>query len=249
MSTNMIIAAAVLTAAIAVAALVLNRWLEQRRLERMREALLHTDEMSKAGAYGEALLPWLSSDALRFLAEVIQHHASRLASLRLPDTPRSERAKALSEEWMVSCPPPKNAPVPRQLKEAKSLRAILMDYIELIKSTHHGQLISTPAAKERIREAKLLNARICVSAYQARAKTALEQNSPNQALNFLKRAEAALRSVTELPEDMSGELDAMQKTITELEEQRYNTNTSSRLADEAVALAEQEESWKKKHYD
>lgn len=249
MNTNIMIGLAILTGTVAVGALVLNRWLEQRRLERMRAALLHTDEMSRASSFGEALMPWLSADAQRFLGEFIQFHAQKLALLKVPGTPRSERASALAEEWLVTPPPSTNKPVPQQLKDAKSLRSILMDYIELIKSAHQQQLIATPAAKDRIKEAKLLNARICVSAYRARAKAALAQNSPNQALHFLKRAETAMRSVVDLPDDMKSDLEIMQKDISELEEQRYQSNTTSRLADATDQLTEEDDAWKKKHYD
>ena len=250
MNTNIIIAIAIATGVIAIGALVVNRWLEQRRLERMRAALLHTDEMSKAGSYGEALLPWLSTDALKFLAEFIQHHASQMTSLRVPGTPRSERAKALSDEWLVAGPPPSSKPIPQQLKEAKSLRGSLMEYIELIKIAHQQHLIATPAANERIREAKVLNTKICVSAYKSRAKASMAQNSPNQALHFLKRAEAAIRSLENAPDDLLAMLDGMQSDIGELENQRYENNSTSRLADAAEQLAEEEDAWKKKQqYD
>jgi hypothetical protein len=41
----------------------------------------------------------------------------------------------------------------------------------------------------------------------------------------------------------------MQKDISELEEQRYQSNTTSRLADATDQLTEEDDAWKKKHYD
>ena len=44
-------------------------------------------------------------------------------------------------------------------------------------------------------------------------------------------------------------MSALSEEITNLEQQRYETHTSSRLSAETEELAEADEAWKKKNYD
>lgn len=249
MNSNAMIALAVLTAAISIAAVTVQRWLEQRRIERARQAVIHIDLMGRAGSAGETLRPWLSSDALRLLALVIQYHGQQLGALRVPGSPRSDRASTLAEEWQHSTPPVNPEPIPSNPKQAKTLRSTLMDFLQLIKEAHQARLMDTDAAKDRIREAKVLNARICVATYQSRARTALKQESPNQALHFMQRAEATMRDLKDLPADLMSELNQLREVIKQLESARSESIANSRLADEADELAEAQDSWKKKKFD
>lgn len=64
----------------------------------MRKAVLHMDAMGRTEAAGGTLRPWTSVDALWLLALMIQHHAQHMGLLRLPSSPRSDRAITLAEE-------------------------------------------------------------------------------------------------------------------------------------------------------
>jgi hypothetical protein len=249
MNSNTMIALAIITAAIALASVIFKRWIEQRRVERMRQAILHIDGMSRAASTGEALRPWVTADAIRLLAAIIQYHGQHLGKLHLPGTPRSDRAMNLAEEWQHSTPPANLEPVPSNPRQAKSLRSTLMNYLQLINDAHQARLVSTEAAKDRIREAKVFNAQICVSTYQARARVALKQESPNQALHFMKRAEATIRDLKDLPADLTNELNILQEAIKQLETARQEQAGTSRLAGEADELVEAQDAWKKKNFD
>lgn len=124
-----------------------------------------------------------------------------------------------------------------------------MNYLQLVNDAHQTRLVTTEAARDRIREAKVLNAQICVATYQSRARTALKQETPNQALHFLKRAEATIKELKDLHPELSNELNTIQEVIKQLEDTRQEQSGASRLAGEANDLAEAEDAWKKKNYD
>ena len=249
MDSTMMIAIAIVTGIAAVAALTVKRWLEQRRLEQKREAVLHMDVINRAGNAGDALCPWLSTDGLKLLGNIIEQHNQGINRNVVSLTPRTERAITLGQEWQHSVSAPTPTAIPSQMQLAKELRATLMDYLQLVKEAHHDKIIATGLARERVREATLLNARICIATYQTRAKAALAQDAPNQALHFLKRAEKTIRDLKELPADLTEELNLLTGAINELEARRAEDTSHSRLADGADELAEADESWKKKHYD
>lgn len=249
MNSNNMIAVAIITSALAIIVVTLKRWLEQRRIERMRQAVLHMDAIGRAETAGETLRPWISTDALRLLALMIQHHGQHMGMLRLPTNPNRDRAISLAEEWQHSTPPSTVQPVPSNPAQAKALRATLMDFLQLIKEAHHEHLIGTVAAKDRIREAKILNAQVCVATYQNRARAAIKQENPNQALIYFKRAEATISDLKDLTPELSEELTTLQEAIKQLEVAKQEQLESSRLAGEAEELSEAENSWKKKNFD
>ena len=249
MSTSLLIAIAIVTAFSALAALTFSRWLEQRRLERLRQAVMHSDNMNKACLYGEELSKWLSPEALQFIARVIQYHQEQIQLLGIPPNARTNRAAAMAEEWQNNPPPPLSYPMPKDLKKAQALRQSVVSLLELVKEAYGHQIVETNIARQVIKEGRMLNTRICIGVYQARAQNALKQNSPNQAIHFLKRAEDALRALGELPHDLQELMSALSEEITNLEQQRYETHTSSRLSAETEELAEADEAWKKKNYD
>ena len=243
MSTSLLIAIAIVTAFAALAALTFSRWLEQRRLERLRQAVQHSDNMNKACLYGEELSKWLSPEALQFIARVIQYHQEQIQLLGIPPNARTNRAAAMAEEWQNNPPPPLNHPMPKDLKKAQALRQSVVSLLELVKEAYGQQIVETNIARQVIKEGRMLNTRICIGVYQARAQNALK------AIHFLKRAEDALRALGELPHDLQELMNALSGEITNLEQQRYETHTSSRLSAETEELAEADEAWKKKNYD
>ena len=248
MDSTLMIAVAMITGIVAIAVVTIKKWLDQYRLEQMRKSVEHIDAINLTSNVGTNLRPWLSIEALRALADMTDFHAQRI-NTKFISLPRStEKALDSADEWRTASPPPSPTPLPNQPKQAKELRDSLLHYLQLIKDGHRERVIATEAARERIREATVLNARICANTYQARARQSLTQNAPNQALHFLKRAEKTIRGVKDLPKDLMNELDALVAAINELEEQRA-VSGPSRLADEADELAEAEDSWKKKTFD
>jgi hypothetical protein len=249
MSTSLLIAITIVTAFAALAALTFNRWLEQRRLERLRQAVLHSDNMNKACLYGEELSKWLSPEALQFIARVIQYHQKQIQLLGIPPNARTKRAAAMAEEWQNTPPPPLHHPMPKDLKKAQALRQSIISLLELVKEAYANRIVETDLARQVIKEGRMLNTRICIGVYQARAQNALKQNNTNQAIHFLKRAETALQTLGELPHDLQELMNALSEEITNLEQLRHEAHTSSRLSEEAEELAEADEAWKKKNYD
>ncbi len=248
MDSTTMIAVAIVTGIIAIAVVTIKRWMDQYRLEQMRKSVEHIDSINLTSNVGSSLRPWLSVEALRALAELTQFHAQQVNTKFITMPPRTSKALDQAEEWRNNVPPPVPSPLPTQPKQAKELRDSLMNYLELIKGGHKEHVLTTEAARERIREATVLNARICANTYQARAKQSLAQNAPNQALHFLKRAEKTIRNIKDLPQDLMTELDALVEAIDELEQHRASSGPS-RLAEGAEELAEAEESWKKKTFD
>ena len=233
MDSTTMIAVAIVTGIIAIAVVTVKKWLDQYRLEQMRKSVEHIDSINMTSNVGSSLT---------------QFHAQQVNTKFITMPPRTSKALDQAEEWRNNAPPPSPSPLPTQPKQAKELRDSLMDYLELIKSGHKEHVIPTESARERIREATVLNARICANTYQARAKQSLAQNAPNQALHFLKRAEKTIRNIKDLPQDLMTELDALVEAIDELEQHRASSGPT-RLAEGAEELAEAEESWKKKTFD
>jgi len=248
MDSTLMIAIAIVTGVIAIAVVTVKKWLDQYRLEQMRQSVEHIDSINLTGNVGDTLRPWISLDGLRLLADLTEFHAQKVNTKFISMPAKTEKTLSAAEEWRNSAAPSMPVPLPTQPKQAKELRDSLMEYLQLVKNAHREHLITTEPARERIREATLLNARICANTYQSRARHALSQNSPNQALHFLKRAEKTIRGIKDLPKDLMTELDALVEAINELEQQRAESGPS-RLSEGADELAEAEDSWKKKHYD
>ncbi|MAD43568.1 MAG: hypothetical protein CMI02_03945 [Oceanospirillaceae bacterium] len=243
----MLVILAVLTAACAVGALWFMRWQEQKRLERARMAVEHADRMGELSLIGETLAPWLSQSCKQFLAHQIQHHASRLQHLGIKADQRSKRALEHAAQWLQASKPA-HRKLPAQSKQAQEFRNLLTLLIEYIRAEYKKREISATEARPLLTEAKTLNIKIAVAVFESKAAAAENLNNHSQALHYLKKAVTALQSMKEMPGELTDILNDLQERQQQQLTQLQSGNVSNRLESAAEKLAEDDDSWKKKHF-
>lgn len=247
MSTSSLVILAIFTALTAVGALFFLRWREQKRLERARKAVIHSDQMGELNLIGESLQPWVSPAILHFIALDIQQHGNELSLLQAPDNKRCNKALENALIWLNATPKPP-AKLPTQVKQAQEIRNLIQRLQDIIRSGHQQQRISTDQARQFLHETRLLNVKIAVTVFDAKATAAASINNPSQAVQFLKKAEAALNQLTDPPDDLKAMLEAIQQRINEQQELRQPAAGATRLEEGAEWLSAEDDSWKKKHF-
>ncbi|MEC8444480.1 MAG: hypothetical protein VXZ05_09750 [Pseudomonadota bacterium] len=251
MNSSAMIALAILTGLVSVVLLVVKKWLEERRLTMLRESLAHLDTMSRVCQTGETLRPWISEASINVLARLIDYHASCIPPRASHCRQGSQRAKQTAEAWHNAPPKTDAPPLPSHLAEAKELRKVLVDFLDLIKEAHRDHLLPTEPAREHIHEAKVLNTRLCVNTVVERATLAISQCAPRQALQLLERANKLLSELDELPPELIRQRQSIAEQIQALQEELASTQhkTPSRLSEGTDDLIEAEMAWKKKTFD
>lgn len=247
MDSALIVAVATMISVVVVVCATTKKWLDQYKIDQIRQSIEHIDNINRIHRVGKNLSPWLSREALHLLADMVDLQAQDI-NFRYTNLPfNAAKVLEYTSELRTVRPSNPTTPLPTQPKQATAIRDDLMYFLQLIKDGHREHLISTTAAHDRIQEATLLNARVCSNTYKARARHSLVQNTPNQALHFLKCAEKTIRGVKDLPPDLIAELNSLATDIRDLEEQRASSG-ASRLADEAEKLVDEEDFWRKKPF-
>lgn len=247
MSTTSLVILAIFTALAAVGALGFMRWQEQKRLERARMAVIHSDQMGELSMIGESLQPWISAPMLHFIAQAIQQHGEELNLLQAPTNKRCSKALENALAWLNATPKPP-AKLPSQVKQAQEIRHLIQRLQDLIRSGHQHHRIDTSQARQLLQEARLLNVKIAVAVFDSKATAATSVNNPPQAIHYLKKAEAALKQLSNPPDDLKAILASIQQRITQQQEQRQPAAGGTRLEEGADLLNAEDDSWKKKHF-
>jgi hypothetical protein len=247
MSTTSLVILAIFTALAAVGALGFMRWQEQKRLERARMAVVHSDQMGELSMLGESLQPWLSAPMLHFMAQEIQYHGSELALLKAPSNKRCNKAMEDALTWLNATPRPP-AKLPGQVKQAQEVRHSVQRLQELIRASHQQHHLATDKAKQLLQEAKLLNVKVAIAVFDSKATAAASVNNPAQAIHYLKKAETALQQLSNLPDELKPVLDNIQQRITQHQDERQPAASGTRLEEGTDLLNAEDDSWKKKHF-
>lgn len=247
MSTTSLVILAIFTALAAVGALGFMRWQEQKRLERARLAVVHSDQMGELSMLGESLQPWLSAPMLHFMAQEIQYHGGELALLKAPSNKRCNKAMEDALTWLNATPRPP-AKLPGQVKQAQEVRHSVQRLQELIRASHQQHHLATDKAKQLLQEAKLLNVKVAIAVFDSKATAAASVNNPAQAIHYLKKAETALQQLSNLPDELKSVLDNIQQRITQHQDERQPAASGTRLEEGTDLLNAEDDSWKKKHF-
>lgn len=247
MSTTTLVVIAVLTAFLAVAALWFMRWQEQKRLERARLAVAHSDAMGDMLVIGDSLQAWLSPTPMRYLADSIRHHQVQLELLKVAPDQRINRAIEAANQWANHAPAAK-APLPAQPKQAQDLRNLLQRLIEIIRTDYQQHKIAAEQARPLLAEAKQLNVRLAVAVFESKAAAAATLSNHSQNIHYLRKALAALKSAGPLSEELTAIEQQLNERLQQALQIQQQNSAGTRLEAGAELLAEEDDSWKKKHF-
>ena len=247
MSTTTLVVIAVLTAFAAVSALWLMRWQEQKRLERARLALAHSDAMGDMLIIGDSLQAWLSPLPMRYLADSIRHHQNQLSLLKVAPDQRTNRAIEAANQWSNHAPAAKT-PLPSQPKQAQDLRNLLQRLIEIIRNDYQQHKIAADQARPLLAEAKQLNVRLAVAVFESKAAAAAMMSNHTQNIHYLRKALAALKSAAPLSEELTAVEQQLNERLQQSLQEQQQNRTGTRLDAGAELLAEEDDAWKKKTF-
>lgn len=246
MSTTLLVLLAIFTAGASVGALWFLRWQEQQRLERARQALVHTDAIGEISVIGEALMPWLSREGLNFLVAQIHHHHHQLETLKAPIEKRAHRGLELATQWQDHTPYP--SPLPSDHKKAQELRNLLQRFNEYLKEAYKNGTTAANTAKPLLSETRILNIRLATTVYESRARGSMTLSNPQQAMRWYKKAQAAYKQLDPLPDALADAAKGVDDALQELIKANQESQSGTRLEEGAEALAAEDEAWKKKHF-
>jgi hypothetical protein len=245
MSTMALIILAVFTAISATLALWLIRWREQQRLQRARASVELIDFINLQHKLADRLNPWLSGESFNWLCRMISQAGMDLAHIGLPINSKVKRVIQQTSDWLES-PPYLKAHLPEDEPKAKQLRKSIQQQIELIKACYKKRMIDQQKASRLLNELRLLNVNLVTTVFFSQAKAAISMNNPAKAelqLNKLLKTLRAIRNPNEDQRKLEAEAQTMLQNLAP-----RPTIAVSKLADAAEQLAEEQESWKKKHF-
>lgn len=248
MPTVILVLLAIAVAVLAVSALALIRWREQQRLARAREAVHQADQITALGSTGQCLQPWLSADLLRVLANAVQFHADAFQQCGMTPNNAIIRACEQARGWQAS----QNSdrpPLPCAPREAQQLQQGIRFLLNYLRQSYKAGRLQARETRSYLYEARLLNLKITLAVYLAKAATAAKLNNHHQAIFYLRKAVTLLTGQDELPEELAPALEDIRSRLQHHEEEHQRNNQGTRLEAEAAALSAEDDSWKKKKFD
>ncbi|WP_430462223.1 hypothetical protein ACQUQU_05360 [Thalassolituus sp. LLYu03] len=247
MSTLTLVILAVVTAIAAVGALWFLRWQEQKKLERARLAVAHSDTIGEIVLIGETLQAWMSGPCMLYLASQIQHHLMKLGELRIAPDPRANRAAELAAVWQ-NHRTSGQTPLPAQPKQAQDMRTLLQRLIEHVKKDYQSHQLPADQARVILSEAKFLNIRLAVTVFQSKATAAIHLSNTSQAIHYLRKALAALKTPDPLPDELTRLSERLNEQLQEQLQVSQQNRGGTRLEEGTELLAAEEDAWKKKTF-
>lgn len=248
MSTLALVLLAIVTALIAVSALALLRWREQKRLERAREAVRQADMANSLNSTGEMLRPWLSQAMISFIAGAIQSHVKALNQMGVPVNKAATQALENALIWQQG-QSVKPRRLPGQSKEAQHMRDAVRALLEYLRDAYKRRLLQADEARRLLQEARTLNLRIALAVFEDKATAAERTHNHHQAIHFLRKAEALLTQQQELPAELQESLNDIRRRLEHHEQERQQNNRGTRLEEGAALLSAEDDAWKKKKFD
>ena len=245
MSTMALIILAVFTAIAATTALWFVRWREQQRLERARASVELMDFINLQYQLADTLNSWLGGDSFSWLCRMISQAGVSLAQIGLPINSKVKHAIQQTSDWLQS-PPSHKARLPQDELKAKQLRKSIQQQIELIKACYKKRMIDQQKASLLLNELRVLNVNLVTTVFFSQAKAAISLNNPAKAELQLNKLLKTLKAIRKPSEDQR-RLEAEAKKMLQNLAPRPAVATN-KLADAAEQLAEEQESWKKKHF-
>lgn len=245
MSTTTLIILAVFTATAATASLWFVRWRELQRLKRARASVVLTDFINLQYQLADSLNPWLNQNSFTWLCRMISQAGASLVSTGLPINRKAKSAIRQASDWIQS-PPSQKKRLPQDEHKAKQLRKSIQQQIELIKSCYKKKMIDQQKASLLLNELRILNVNLVTTVFFSQAQAAISLNNPARAELQLNKLLKTLKAIHTLSEDQ-------RRLETEAKQMLQNlaprpTTATNKLADAADQLAEEQESWKKKHF-
>lgn len=247
MSTTTLVILALFTAVAAVGALWFLRWQEQKRLARARAAVAHSDAIGEVLLIGDTLSKWLSPNAMKYLADRIYYHQQKLNELRIAPDQRLNRALDCAVQWSNHAPQGRS-PLPSQNKQAQDIRTMLQRLIEHVRKDYQAHNLGAEVARPLLAEAKILNIKLAVAVFESKATAAATVSNNSVAVHYLRKAIAAIKTISPLPDELQALTDQLNTKLQELLQSMQQTNSSTRLEEAAEQMAAEEDAWKKKHF-
>lgn len=249
MSTLLLVVLAIITAIASVLALFFIRWREQQRLEKARAAINLSDDIGDLSVIADALQPWLSLLAKRFIGTEMHRRGVQLQQLDFPVSRKIQGALLQAEQWRNEPAASDKQELPVSPHQAQHLRQCLQSLMNHVRHSYQQHRIPKKQANDLLREIRVLNVRISVHVFSDKATAFLHLNNTTRAQHFINKASKSAATLDDIPDDLSKQLERLTLRLNEVKAaQAPATPMESRLEKATEQMAADEDSWKKKHY-
>lgn len=247
MSTTTLVILAILTAISSIGALAYVRWREQQRLARARISIDLMDQVNLRFTLADSLKQWISSQCLQYLASNIQTQCLRLNELQAGNNKNIRIARQQSDEWIQNPPNHPPSALPANEKAAEQVRKLIQQLIGVIKEDYQQRRLKGPIASNLLREARLLNVKVCITVFSEKATAAENMHNTSQAQLYYKKVIKTIKAVKQPTEELRQHLAQAEQRLGQLDSQQEKPG-SNRLASAAEQLHAEQDDWKKKHF-